>query len=203
MGIYAVKPRFRVALRGLEHLLIAWGVSADQLTVAGLGCALAAAGTLVATAVQPWLALAVPPLVVARLMCNALDGMLAPTTGTARPLGQVLNEMCDRLADVTILVAACVRADAPALGLVSVASVLLASAAGVTSAAAGGTRQYGGVMGKADRMLLLAIAMPVTLVWGGRTVVGAWLAAVAAGSAVTLIQRCLTIRQEFAPRARR
>ena len=203
VGLYAVKPRFRRSLRGVERRLVSRGATADGITIAGLGCSVAAAGSLAGSTALPLLLLAVPPLAVARLACNALDGMVAATTRTARPAGQVLNEMCDRLADCAIVGAVAVRAGSPWAGFAALCLVSLSSAVGVASAAAGGRRQYGGVMGKADRMLLLALATPAALLFRVDTALTGWLLAVAAGAAITLVQRSLAIRGELSGAAPR
>jgi phosphatidylglycerophosphate synthase len=203
MGVYALKPRFRAALRGAETSLVSRGVSADAVTFAGLGSAVAIAGACVVSVQLPLLLVAVAPLAVARLACNALDGMIATTTATARPAGLVLNEMCDRLSDCTVIVAVAVRAGSPWAGLAALGLVLLSSAAGVTCAAAGGRRLYGGVMGKADRMLLLAAVVPATALTRVDAALTGWLIAVAAGAAVTLAQRSVATRRELGGAVRR
>jgi len=197
MGVYALKPRFRAALRGAETSLVSRGVSADAVTFAGLGCAVAIAGACVVSVQLPLLLVAVAPLAVARLACNALDGMIATATATARPAGLVLNEMCDRVSDCAVIGAVAVRAGSPWAGLAALGLVLLSSAAGVTSAAAGGRRQYGGVMGKADRMLLLAAVASIAALTRVDAALTGWLIAVAAGAAITLAQRCVAIRREL------
>lgn len=198
MGVYAVKPRFRLALRGVEATLIRRGVSADALTACGLAASLATAAAVLGTTRIPLLWTAIPALAMTRLACNALDGMVATTTGTARPLGQVFNETADRVADAAILLAVTARCGATMLGATSVAAVLTTSYLGTVAAAAGGTRQYGGVMGKADRMLLLAAAAPAALLLPTGAVLQALLAAITAGGAVTFVQRCAAIRRQLA-----
>lgn len=197
MGVYAIKPRFRMALRGVESSLVDRGVTADGLTWTGLGASALAAGAVVATRWTPMLWMAVPALCVGRLACNALDGMVATTTRTARPLGQVLNETCDRVADAAILLALTWRGGDALLGAGCVAAVLTTSYLGTVAAAAGGTRQYGGVMGKADRMLLLALAAPLALLLPTTAVVRGVLAAVTAGVSLTFVQRCVAIRRQL------
>jgi CDP-diacylglycerol--glycerol-3-phosphate 3-phosphatidyltransferase len=196
MGLYAVKPRFRASLRRPERLLIARGVSADDLTVAGLGCALGAAAVVTASGVSPLWLLAVTPLVILRLACNALDGMVATTTGAARPLGQIFNEFSDRVADAAVLLAITVRTGSTLLGALTLTTVLLSSYLGTAAAAAGGTRQYVGVMGKADRMVLLAVVVPLA-VFVGPALLRWYLVAVAFGATITLAQRGRAIRREL------
>jgi CDP-diacylglycerol--glycerol-3-phosphate 3-phosphatidyltransferase len=197
MGVYAIKPRFRSALRGIEATLIARGVTADQLTGGGLAAALAMAGAVVATAQVSLLWLAVPALAVARLACNALDGMVASSTGSARPLGQVFNETADRVADAAVLLAITERSNHVLLGAACIAAVLCTSYLGTVAAAAGGTRQYGGVMGKADRMLLIAAAAPLALLLPTAAVLRSVLAVITAGVTVTFVQRCSAIRRDL------
>jgi CDP-diacylglycerol--glycerol-3-phosphate 3-phosphatidyltransferase len=197
MGVYAIKPRFRTALRGVESALIRRGVTADQLTCAGLAASAATAGCILASARIPLLWLAVPALAVTRLACNALDGMVAISTRTARPLGQVFNETADRVADAAVLLSIAVRCGDTLLGAACIAAVLCTSYLGTVAAAAGGTRQYGGVMGKADRMLLLSAAAPAALLLPTGAVLRTVLAVITAGVAVTFVQRCSAIRREL------
>jgi len=145
----------------------------------------------------PLLWLGVPALAVARLACNALDGMVAVSTRSARPLGQVFNETADRVADAAVLLALTARSGAAMLGAACLAAVLCTSYLGTVAAAAGGTRQYGGVMGKADRMLLLAATAPAALLLPTPAVLRGMLAAITAGVAVTFVQRCSAIRREL------
>jgi phosphatidylglycerophosphate synthase len=202
MGVYAVKPRFRLALRGVERSLVSHHVSADALTVAGVAAALLAAASVVASVRITLLWWAVPALCIARLTCNALDGMVATTTGTARPLGQVLNETCDRVADAAILLSLAWRSTDAMLGAACVAAVLCTSYLGTVAAAAGGTRQYGGVMGKADRMLLVAAAAPLPLLLPTPPLLRCLLAVITAGAVLTFVQRAVAIRRELSPTSR-
>lgn len=197
MGIYAVKPRFRKSLRGLEQRAINAGVSADQLTTAGAMFALAAGVAVLLSALSPLWLIAAAPLVLMRLVCNALDGMIACDTGCARPLGQVYNEFADRVGDSAILLAITLRSGSLVLGAATLTLVLLTSYLGTVAAAAGGTRQYVGVMGKADRMVILAAALPVAAFTPGFPVLAGYLATVAVGSALTMLQRWFAIQREL------
>ncbi len=75
------------------------------------------------------------------------------------------------------------------LGTAALAAMLLASYAGILARAAGGRRQYGGMLGKADRMLLLALAGPAALLFDAALVFNGTLAVVLVGGLVTLGQR--------------
>jgi CDP-diacylglycerol---glycerol-3-phosphate 3-phosphatidyltransferase len=157
--LYAIKPRFQAVLRGLADRCIARGISADALTATGLTAAALAGGLIAAAGAppQPWLALATPLLFV-RITCNALDGMVARDTGTARPWGAVLNEVGDRAADLLCFGGLILSgALTPPVALALLPLLLFASYVGVVGQVAGGGRSHAGPLGKADRMLLLGV----------------------------------------------
>jgi len=190
MGIYSVKPRFQQALHGVVAYLVRRRVHPDYLTLAALGLAILGGAALVASGWAAGFLLLLPPIVLARTALNALDGLVARGTGLARPWGEMLNEMGDRLADVALFggVALAPGSD-PALGAAVLVAMLLSSYVGTAAKAAGGRRQYGGVMGKADRMIalgaaaLLAFCLPSVPVFRGLLVV------VLIGLGVKILQR--------------
>ena len=164
MGLYDIKPRFRQLLTPLADRL-AW-VHPDAITMAGVVASVFAFLCLRGAPERRWLLLMIPVCLFARIACNALDGLVAQRTGKARAFGEVLNEGMDRLSDLVLILG---------LGLTPWASfgpaawaaiaVLLASYAGLMGKAVGVGREYGGVLGKADRMLWLGIAS----LWAWRT----------------------------------
>lgn len=192
-GLYALKPAFVRRLRGVEDELVRLGVRADALTLAAVAAAAAAGAAIVAGALldAPLLWLAVPPLALVRIALNALDGSVARRTGTARPFGAALNETCDRLSDIAIVAPIAFVAGAP-LALAATAAMLLASFTGVLAHAVGGVRDYGGPMGKADRMLVVGLAAAVAPVAPVAWTVAA--AAIAAGCAVTAAARLTRLK---------
>jgi phosphatidylglycerophosphate synthase len=171
-------------------------VTPDQLTTAATLLSLSAALCILASSASPLWLLGVPPAVIARIACNALDGMVAKSTGVARPLGEVYNEFSDRVADALIFGALALRVD-HLLGAGTLVLVMLSSYLGTVARAAGGRRQYGGVMGKADRMGLLAVASPLAVLLGVTLVMRIFLAAIALGMLVTLAQRARAIKQDL------
>ena len=198
MGIYAVKPAFRAALQPVGRTLVRAGISADGITLAGLLFAgLAGLGVYLGRDGTAWLVL-VPLGVLLRTAANALDGLVAQATGTARPLGEVLNETTDRLADVAVFLPLGLVPGVPALLVAgALAAMLTVSFLGVVIKAAGGPRVYAGVMGKPDRMFLIGAAALVAM-WLEPARVFTWaLWVVIAGCAVTLLQRALSARREL------
>ncbi len=196
-GIYSIKPWWQGRLVGVENWLVARRVHPDLVTLAGVACAGLLGATLAASAVWPWLALAVAPLAVGRLAANALDGLVARRTGQARPWGEVYNEFSDRLADTAVLVGLALNSAVIgplAWGVLTL--TLLNSYLGTTAKAAGGKRQFGGLLAKADRMIYLAIFSPIALVFG--PVAWNWLLAVfLTALLVTIWQRYRWIYREL------
>jgi CDP-diacylglycerol--glycerol-3-phosphate 3-phosphatidyltransferase len=116
---------------------------------------------------MPAALLAVPFLIVLRLILNILDGALARTTNRMHPRGEWLNEVCDRLADLAFIVPV---AFLPGANQVSVLlgglGAVLASYAGLAVRASGGRRVYRGVLSKPGRMVLVAVFAVAAFVLG-------------------------------------
>jgi phosphatidylglycerophosphate synthase len=190
MGIYAIKPGFQRSLRPVEDALVEHNIHPDAITLSALALSAAGGAAFALGGRQPLLLLAAPAVAIGRTALNALDGLVAKRTGKARAWGEVLNEFSDRLADVALLgglgLSGLVDGRLAAATLVA---VLLGSYLGILSKAAGGPRQYGGVMGKADRMVLLAVAAPVAAFWDAHIVFTAFFVTVLAGAVVTIAQR--------------
>jgi CDP-diacylglycerol--glycerol-3-phosphate 3-phosphatidyltransferase len=157
LGIYGIKPWFQKQLQPLINAL--WDVHPDVLTWAALGVSLIAAGVLYSANEHPTIALVAVPLLLLRLMLNALDGMLAKQTGKARAAGEVINELSDRLSDVAIFLAFAFWPDIKVhLVLLAIIAMFIVSYVGILGKAVGANREYGGLLGKADRMILLMVA---------------------------------------------
>lgn len=187
-GLYRAKPAFVRRLRRLEDALIRRGVSPDALTGTALVAAVATAAALVAGTAVGWLWLAVAPLSLARMACNALDGSIARRTAAASPRGAALNELADRAADVVTFVALVPAVGLP-LALAVTLTAVLTSFVAVTAQAVLGTRSTAGPLGKPDRVAVLSVAATAAVVAGPAALaIGAW--AVIALGALTVARRC-------------
>ena len=171
MGVYDLKPRFRRVLSGLLPALRP--VHPDVLTWGALLVSVVAAVLLARSTGRGCVNyLLVPLLLFVRIALNALDGMLAQATGKARPFGEVLNESTDRLSDTALLFGVALSPHSSlAFGAPAIAAVLFSSYVGILGKAVGAGRQYGGVLGKADRMLWLGLACVVAYFAGDFTIV--------------------------------
>jgi phosphatidylglycerophosphate synthase len=184
-GLYAAKPRFQQLLGSPADALARAGIHPDVLTAAAVGCGVV--GGLALNIGLLWL---VPLLAFVRLALNALDGMVAVRRGLARPWGKVLNEMADRLADLAFLSPLLLVPGADSLLVVSaLVTTLLVSYVGVLAEAAGAVRQYGGLMGKADRMLWLSLACLASSLSGSWLPLQVLPAVLLIGGLLTIVQR--------------
>jgi CDP-diacylglycerol--glycerol-3-phosphate 3-phosphatidyltransferase len=200
VGIYQIKPAFQRSLRGVEEWCVRRRVHPDTLTYAALALSAIGGVALYLAPGQAALLLVVPLVAIVRTALNALDGLVAKRTGLARPWGEVLNESCDRLADLALLGGVALAPGVERLlGAVAIVAVLLSSYLAILSKAAGGRRQYGGPMGKADRMILLAVAAPVGLVVPVATVYNLFLAVVLLGTLLTIVLRGRATYRDLQP----
>ena len=181
----------------MAAVLVARGASPNGISVAGMVAGLAAGIAFAATRGWPdvatplWLLGAV--LVQARLMANLLDGMVAIGRGVASPVGELYNEVPDRVSDTAVLVGLGVAADAAALGLGAALAAMFTAYIRTTARAAGAPMDFAGPMAKQHRMALVTgLAVWCGFVpgdWGGGPAVRLVLAAIVIGSVLTALRR--------------
>ena len=139
-------------------------------------------------------------------LLDALDGKVAKATGRASARGDFLDHVLDRYADVFVLGGIAFSPYCPpSLGFLAVVGVLLTSYVGTQAQALGLGRHYGGVLGRADRLVILIAALAlraaadpagrVLLGFGAAsfTVLGWAIAAIAVLAHFTAVQRAAGI----------
>jgi archaetidylinositol phosphate synthase len=91
---------------------------------------------------------------------DAIDGKVAKISKKTSKMGDFLDHALDRYGDVLILsgLALSFWNRYPSLGIFSITGMLLTSYMGTQSQAIGYKRDYSGLLGRADRLLLLMIA---------------------------------------------
>ncbi|MGB0653341.1 MAG: CDP-alcohol phosphatidyltransferase family protein [Thermoplasmatota archaeon] len=108
-----------------------------------------------------WLWLA-SGMVVANGVLDVLDGKIAVMTGRTSPKGDYLDHAIDRFSDVCFLGG---LAFSPwvdlRIGLAAIVFTLLTSYLGTQAQAVGIGRNYGGLLGRADRMVLMMVIPPL------------------------------------------
>ncbi len=87
---------------------------------------------------------------------DAMDGKVAKMKGIASPRGDFLDHVLDRYADMFMLggiaFSAYCRME---IGLIAMMGVIFASYMGTQAHAVGAGRDYGGILGRADRLVFL------------------------------------------------
>ena len=195
-GLYRMKP----AAQGMVEPLVAWairrGIAPNVISATAIFVSALGATAIAASPTTPALLYLVPLAAAARLILNLMDGLVARRTGATTPSGEMWNELGDRVCDVLLIGSpAFVPAVGPALALAAVIASLMASYAGITARAAGGRRQYGGVMSKPGRMIVLSVAAPLSALLAEPRIL--WL-----GTLVILAGACLTLAQRLRGAAR-
>ncbi len=99
-------------------------------------------------------------LLVISSLLDALDGKVARITAKASPRGDFLDHTLDRYSDIFILggVAFSIYCS-PILGFVALMGVLMTSYMGTQAQAVGLGRMYGGLLGRADRLVIIMVTL--------------------------------------------
>lgn len=152
-----------------------------------------------------WLLVTAAIAIQLRLLCNMLDGLLAVEGGFKSKLGDLYNEIPDRIADALILIGAGYGARSLPYGeVLGWSAALLAVMTAYLRLLAGslGARQlFIGPMAKQHRMFVITLGCLVAAVehWVGGTVnsLGLALVVVVAGSIITLFRRLARLASEL------
>ena len=149
-------------MRWLTGVAIKLRLSANAVSVLSVVFALGSAAAMVGTLyIEGWLHrglwLAGAIGIELRALCNLLDGMVAVRTGTASPVGELYNEVPDRLSDIAMLAGFGYAIGRPGLGWAAACAAVLVAYVRAQAAAAGAGQDYVGPMAKPVRMQLVAV----------------------------------------------
>jgi len=190
VGIYTTKSKWQKALQPIVDFCVARRVHPNAFTYGALVLSLIAALALYfASTNKNWLWI-VPPCVLIRLLLNLMDGQVARALKLADDWGEVKNEFGDRIADAMIFIAIGLSGYAETgLALVALTLILLVSYLGILGKALGGQRVYGGLFGKGDRMISLAIFTLYPALSGNLASYNYYLLFASIAAFITIIQR--------------
>ena len=212
-GAYNPTERRPIASRetGWARSIASWlagkGVSPNAISVAGMIAAIIAGACLAATShTEGWLTrccwLGAALLAQCRLLANLFDGMVAIQRNVASPVGELYNEVPDRVSDAAIFIGlGYAVGGCPILGLFAALVCVFTAYVRAAAKVAGAPQDYCGPMAKPQRMAsvtLVAVYCALTpLAWQpmyqpGDTPLGMaalGLAIVIVGGLLTVIRR--------------
>lgn len=166
MTLDSHKSVFFVVVDPFVSLFHTYRVSPNTLSFLSLLCAAFAGIAYVLSGFNLLLLVAALMFVILNAFLDSIDGALARKSGIASKYGDFLDHVIDRYADVFIICGIFFGGYLPAnLGAVVVVGVLLNSYLGTQAQAVGVGRVYGGLMGRADRMVIISLATIVNIVY--------------------------------------
>lgn len=197
MPVYQFKTQGREFARPLLKPLLS--VHPNTITWTSFLFATAAGSCLYGAELR-WPLLLAPVFIFARMTCNLLDGMVAIERHMTSSKGAALQDLVDRLSDSFMVAGAALSPlGNTKLGVIAIAMMLVSSYTGILKKAVGGTREYGGILGKGDRYVLVGTAAIAQYFWSGQIfgmgALSIMLAVIIAGGAVTTIQRHISIQR--------
>lgn len=210
-----MKPREWRVMTGAAGALDRLGVTANSISVFSIVACVIAGGAFAMTAQAEgiayrlfWLAGAV--FVQVRAICNLLDGIVAVESGKASPVGELFNEVPDRISDAAMLVGLGYAAgSSPILGYAAALVAVFVAYVRAQGRVAGAPQDYRGPMGKPHRMFLvtgMAVFLAVSPMswhgpwWGPGAswgIVQATLWIIIVGGLLTSVRRLIRAGQEL------
>jgi phosphatidylglycerophosphate synthase len=126
---------------------------------------------------------------------DILDGEIARKYGATK-LGDFLDHATDRIADVAIIGGLALAPGSPIIiGFAAIVAVLLVSYLGTEAQALTRKRLYAGMLGRADRLVIIIVAGLLQIVWNSAAY---WaLLIILALSAITFFQRFWILYRQF------
>lgn len=165
MVLEGLRERLRPRIARLARPFHSW--SPDRLSWLALTLAVVAAGLAALTRwTTAYLFLPVSLLILAAGVFDVIDGEVARATARASPRGDLLDHVLDRYADLVLVLGIAVSGYAiPSLALLALVSLLLTSYMGTQAQAVGLGREYRGLLSRADRLVVLALAAFLEFDW--------------------------------------
>jgi archaetidylinositol phosphate synthase len=166
------------------------GATPNQVSVLSFLVAVAAAGGFYVATTTAYIVGAF--LVALSGLLDGVDGQLARRKGTASEQGDMLDHTLDRYSDLVLVGGIAAGTGAWVFGFFGLTGVFLTSYMGTQAQAVGAGRDYGGLLGRADRMALIILGgfvQPFVPLVEGRTALEWLLVLFGVVGNVTALQR--------------
>ncbi len=198
MSLDSLRPYAQSILKPLVGIMSRIGATPDALSVLSLVFAICAGMLYAVSGGSTTLVLAAGAMVLLNGIADAMDGELARSSGTAGKRGDFLDHVIDRYADVFIICGIFFGDYVDwRIGVAAVVGTLLTSYLGVQAQAVGVGRYYGGILGRADRLVIIMLASILYFLYPkeiyGFSFLGWSIVLIAIASNLTAIQRFVHI----------
>jgi len=183
---------FRATARAAVLFCVRRRIHPDTISYLSIAASACAAVCFWQAGSHPSMLLVAPGLCYARLWLNMLDGMVALAARQASPRGEILNDLPDRISDVLVFAGVAHSGLAsPYTAYWAAILALITAYVGMLGQAVGVHREFGGVMSKPWRMVVLHAGAWAALAaqwsrWSG-------IAAPAIGGLTVLDWACLVV----------
>jgi CDP-diacylglycerol--glycerol-3-phosphate 3-phosphatidyltransferase len=159
MTFNTLRPFASKVIEPLADYFVRYEVSPNTVSIASLICAFFAGLSFYYSPASKEFILLAGILVILNSIFDALDGVIARKSNRATPRGDFLDHVIDRYSDVFIICSIFFAGYVPwQIGVAAIVGVQLTSYLGTQAQALSLGRYYGGIMGRADRLVVIILA---------------------------------------------
>ena len=190
----SLRPHATRLISPLANKVADAGITPDQVSLVSMLFAILSGVFYYYSLSNPMFVLAGALMVSLNSLSDAIDGLMARYLQTAGPRGDFIDHVIDRYADVIIICSIFFAGHVQwQIGVVAIVGVLITSYLGTQAQALHLGRYYGGIMGRADRLLLIMGASVVYFAYPHQifmfTSLGWAMVIIAVASHITAFQR--------------
>jgi Phosphatidylglycerophosphate synthase len=202
MTFNALRPVASKILEPLARIIADAGISPNAISLLSLLFAALAGFLYYYSAFDPLLVLVAGLLVALNSLLDAVDGLMARYLDIASARGDFLDHVIDRYSDVFIICGIFFGGYIDwQIGVAAIVGVLLTSYLGTQAQALHLGRYYGGIIGRADRLVLIMLSSVAYFVYQspiyGFSFLGWMIIVIGAGSHITAFQRIAHIWKQL------
>ncbi|MCL7415775.1 MAG: CDP-alcohol phosphatidyltransferase family protein [ANME-2 cluster archaeon] len=196
MTLNTYRPYVSFILEPCATALVRMGLTPNRVSVLSLIFAvLAGVSYYFSSDNRLYLAVALV-FVILNSFTDAVDGIMARLYNMQSDRGDFLDHVIDRYADTFIICGIFFAGYVHwMVGVAAITGVLITSYMGTQAQAVGGTRHYGGIMGRADRLALIIMVSAANIIYPAQIysmqLLGWVIVVIAVTSHLTAVQRFL------------